>query len=196
MDTKNAKTNNQIFLVNDDLFRTTILYKFLTDLGYRKITCFSKGADWVNRLQNDFDDNVTDFFKTTVDFPEFVKTMGNAQEAKNQLKNIIQSSEESEIYVKVNGGLLRIPFENILFFENIGDYIKVITNKGKFVFLGTIKSLEKKIKHPRFMKVHRSFIVNLDFVKDIKGNNLVIEKNIIPISRAHKPLLLKSINIV
>lgn len=192
MDTKNTKMNNQIFLVNDDPFRATILYKLLSDLGYQHIICFSKSAD----VQNGFDYDAANFFKSAVDFPKCIKAIENTQENQKQLKNITQSSEQSEIYVKANGGLLRIPFENILFFENLGDYIKVITCKSKYVFHGTIKSLEKKIKHPRFMKIHRSFIVNLDYVKDIKGNNLVIEKNIIPISRAHKPLLLKSINIV
>jgi len=59
-----------------------------------------------------------------------------------------------------------------------------------------MKSIDSRIQHPRFLKVHRSFIVNLDKIKDIEDNTLVIGKDVIPISRAHKPILLNSINIL
>ena len=91
---------------------------------------------------------------------------------------------------------IAIPFSEIFFFENVGDYIKAVTTMGNFIFYSTIKALDQKISNPRFLKVHRSFIVNLDKIKDIEDNTLVIEKSVIPISRAHKNLLLQSINIL
>ena len=143
-----------------------------------------------------FEYDVTDFLKKPIIHSRFLKAVEKAENRQNQLDTIARISAESEIYIKSKGRLVRVEYEDILFFENIGDYIKLVTQKENFVFHGTIKSLNTKIDHPRFLKVHRSFIVSLDKIKDIEENSLVIGKSVIPISRAHKSLLLQSINIL
>ncbi len=100
------------------------------------------------------------------------------------------------MYLKSDGKLIRVPYSDVLYFENVGDYIKVITSNGNYVIHGALKSIDARLSYPRFFKVHRSYIVNLDYIKDIEDNTLVIDKKVIPISRAHKPTLLKSLNIL
>ena len=143
-----------------------------------------------------FEYDVTDFLKKPVTQARFFKAVEKAQKREEQLSAIALSSKQSEIYVKTDGRLVRIAFHEILYFENVGDYIKAITELGNFIFHGTIKALDSRITHPRFLKVHRSYIVNLDKIKDIEDNTLVIEKKVIPISRAHKSILMRHINIL
>ena len=64
------------------------------------------------------------------------------------------------------------------------------------IIYGALKALAEKLSYPRFLKVHRSYIVNLDKIVDIEDNSLVIGKKVIPISRAHKPIIMNSINII
>ncbi len=140
--------------------------------------------------------NVTDFLKKPITQARFFKGIDKAVYRQNQLDAIATASARNEIYIKTEGRFVRVSYESILYFENVGDYVKVITQKGSHIIHGSMKSIAGRIQHPRFMKVHRSYIVNLDKILDIEDNTLVIAKTVIPISRAHKPILMKSINIL
>ncbi|MBT8232249.1 MAG: response regulator transcription factor [Saprospiraceae bacterium] len=143
-----------------------------------------------------FEYDVTDFIKKPITLLRFRKAIDKALERKEKLEAIFAASSNNEIYIKSSGRFIRIPFDEILYFENVGDYVKVITHKNNHIIHGSLKSIAARIKNPRFIKVHRSYIVNLDKVVDIEDNTLVIEKKVIPISRSHKPILMQSINIL
>lgn len=140
--------------------------------------------------------DVTDFLKKPITQPRFQKSVDKALLRQDQLDAVATASARNEIYIRADGKHIRIPYENILYFENVGDYVKVLTTDGNHIIHGSMKSIDSRIQHPRFLKIHRSFIVNLDKIKDIEDNSLVIGNSVIPISRAHKPILLKSINIL
>lgn len=140
--------------------------------------------------------DVTDFLKKPITFPRFAKAVDKAIQRQDQLYAIASESARHEIYIKTEGRFVRIPYEDILYIENVGDYAKVHTTTTSHLIHGSMKSIDSRILHPRFLKVHRSYIVNLDKIVDIEDNSLVIRKSVIPISRAHKPLLMKSINIL
>jgi len=141
-------------------------------------------------------EEVVDFLKKPISVSRFQKTVTKVKANHQRRNNVALSSEATELYVKADGKLIRVPYAEILYFENVGDYIKVITNSGMHIIYGALKSLAEKLSYPRFLKVHRSFIVNLDKIVDIEDNSLVIGKKVIPISRAHKPVIMNSINII
>ena len=140
--------------------------------------------------------DVTDFLKKPITQSRFFKGIDKAIQRQDQLDAIATASARNEIYIRTDGKYVRVSYDSILYFENVGDYVKVITEKGNHIIHGSMKSIDSRIQHPRFMKIHRSYIVNLDKILDIEDNTIVIEKTVIPISRAHKPLLMKSINIL
>lgn len=139
---------------------------------------------------------VVDFLKKPIPLTRFTKTIEKVQYNHEMKNKVALSSAATELYVKADGKYIRVPYSDILYFENVGDYIKVITSNGMHVINGALKALAERLSHPRFLKVHRSFIVNLDKIIDIEDNSLVIGKKVIPISRAHKPVIMKSINII
>ncbi len=143
-----------------------------------------------------FEYEVTDFIKKPVEALRFEKAVEKAIGVEENLKAIALNSSKAEIYLRVDGKYIRIPYDEILYFENVGDYIKIITEGKAHVFHGALKTIDAKLNHPRLLKVHRSFIVNLDKIIDIEDNTIVINKKVIPISRAHKPILMKSLNIL
>ena len=139
---------------------------------------------------------VTDFLKKPLSQPRFFKAIEKAITREEQLNSIALSSAKHEIYIKTDGKYIRIPYDDIRYFENVGDYIKIITESGTHVFHGALKTINARLDHPRLLKVHRSFIVNLDKVVDIEDSSISIGKKVIPISRAHRPIVLKSLNII
>lgn len=143
-----------------------------------------------------FEYDITDFLKKPITQPRFDKAVAKAKKQQGQLTAIAQSSANEEIYVRADKKLTRLPFDSILYFENVGDYVKVHSTSGAFVFHYTIKTLETKLTHPRFLKVHRAFIVNMSKIIDIQDNSLTIGDSVIPISRAHKSVLMNAINLL
>ena len=87
-------------------------------------------------------------------------------------------------------------YDDILYFENAGDYVCIVTTSGNHLIHGTITNIDSKLPKSLFMKVHRSYIVNLTKIKDIEESTLVIDKKVIPISRAHKNLLFDQLNLL
>ena len=143
-----------------------------------------------------FEYDVTDFIKKPITQSRFVKAIEKAINRHIQLDAIATASADHEIYVKSDGRYTRLLLADILYFENVGDYVKVITDKDNYIIHGSLKSVESKVNNTRFLKVHRSFLINLDKIVDIEDNSIVIAKKMIPISRAHKPILMRSLNIL
>jgi len=139
---------------------------------------------------------VTDFLKKPITQPRFLKAIDRAMARKQQLDIVAHTSAQHEIYIRADGKFIRVAYKDILYLENVGDYVKVLTKQGNHIIHGSLKSIDARILHPRFLKVHRSFIVNLEHIVDIQDNSIVIGRKVIPISRAHKPILMKSINIL
>lgn len=143
-----------------------------------------------------FDLDVTDYLQKPIQFPRFQKSVAKAKARLEIIHKRIAHSAAQEIYIKTDGRLVRLPFSEISFFENIGDYIKVHSDRGPFVIHGALKNLIQKLNHPRMVKVHRSYIVNLDRIVDIEDNTIVIQDKVIPISRTHKPGFIKGLNVL
>lgn len=143
-----------------------------------------------------FEYDVTDFLKKPITPLRFAKAVDKALHRQEQLDSVATASSKNEIYIRTEGRFVRVPYEDIMYFENVGDYVKVITSDGNHIIHGSMKSIDSRINHPRFLKVHRSYIVNLDKIKDIEDNTIVIGKTVIPISRAHRPILMRTINIL
>lgn len=143
-----------------------------------------------------FEYEVVDFLNKPILASKFLRAVEKVNDRYIQRNKIALSSAASELYVRSDGKLVRISYDDVLYFENVGDYIKVITSKGLHIINGALKTLAEKLTHPRFLKVHRSYIVNLDKIIDIEDNSLLIGRKVIPISRAHKSLVLNSINII
>ncbi len=144
-----------------------------------------------------FELEVRDFLLKPITLPRLKAAMAKVRKAKEQLDELAYQSKLNEIYIRVDGVLTRIPIEQLLYFENVGDYVKVITESKSYIIYGALKAIALRLKHPRLLKVHRSYIVNLGKIKDIEDNSISLENGkIIPVSRAHKNLLMDSLNIL
>lgn len=147
-----------------------------------------------------FSYQATDYLQKPIVFNRFCEAVKKAKYCYELKKNHVPIPQTTPVadtlFIRTEGRLLRLEIEEVLFFENIGDYVSVHTTRGKFIIHATMKGLDEKLTHPNFVKVHRSYIVNTSKIKDIEENTLVIEKKVIPISRANKPILMARLNII
>lgn len=107
-----------------------------------------------------------------------------------------KSPIQNEVFLKVDNRLIRFSLDEFLYLENVGDYVSIKTTKGSYVIHATMKAMEIKLAHPAFVKVHRSYIINVSKIAYIEDNSIIIDKKIIPISRAHKAELLEKLNVL
>jgi two-component system response regulator LytT len=92
------------------------------------------------------------------------------------------------LFLKSDYKIKRINFNDILYIEGLKDYIKVFTqNAPKPVLsLTSLKLLESKLPDNKFMRVHRSFIVNLEKIDTIERSRIIFGKEYIPVSDQYK----------
>ncbi len=95
---------------------------------------------------------------------------------------------EEYLFLKVEYQLVRVAYDDILYIEGLKDYVKVhLKSEPKpLLSLTSLKSLEEKLPEQRFMRVHRSFIVNLEKIGAVSRNSIQIDKTSIPVSDQYK----------
>lgn len=141
--------------------------------------------------------DVVDFLLKPITLPKLEQAIHKYNRSVRALQDLANTSRLEEIYLRVDGALVRVPVSEILYFENVGDYVKIITEGKTHVLYGALKSIDQRLRHPRLLKVHRSFIINLGKIKDIQDNSILLENGkLIPVSRAHKNVLLDNLNIL
>ncbi|WP_162996678.1 LytR/AlgR family response regulator transcription factor [Mucilaginibacter celer] len=109
-----------------------------------------------------------------------------AAKARGQALNTKPSSPNDFLFLKVERDLLKVNIHEITYLESFKDYVKVFTGEKMIVALSTLKALEDRLAGHRFMRVHRSFIVNLDKIDHIQNLTIRFGKTIIPVTEQYR----------
>ena len=133
-----------------------------------------------------------DYLLKPFNYEEFLRAASKAKAyvellQKASAANIVETKDEY-LFLKVEYQLVRIAYEDILYMEGLKDYVKVhLKSDTKPVLsLTSLKALEEKLPTARFMRVHRSFIVNLDKIGAVTRNTIQIGSITIPVSDQYK----------
>ena len=115
------------------------------------------------------------------------------------LRNMAEHKETAEyLFVKNRSRLMKIDYDELLFIEALKAYVVVHTPEQSFTIHSTMKDVENKLNERRFMRVHRSYIVNLDAIHSIKYSMIQVKgmEKEIPIGGSYKDILASRINLL
>ncbi len=98
------------------------------------------------------------------------------------------------IFIKDKGRLVKVPFNEILYCEAFDNYTKLITLDNKFLISSTLKSVESRLGGGSFLRVHRSYVINVAQVSALEDGYVFLDKHNIPVGKTHKEELMKRIN--
>lgn len=139
---------------------------------------------------------VLDYLLKPVSYELFLKAANRAKKyfdlldsaAGNGNSNV--STGEEYLFVKSGNQLKRINYNDILYFEGFKDYVRIYlaSVKQPVVFHSTMKAIETKLPAGRFMRVHRSFIVNLKKIKTIDHYRITYGNEWIPVSDKYRDM--------
>ena len=128
-----------------------------------------------------YEHNVIDYLLKPISFDRFEKSALKTQE---RFPN--EDSKNSHFFIKSSGQQHRINFDDILYVESIKDYVNIKTENQEYIVLDTLKSLENQLQE-NFIRVHKSFILNLDKIEKIDVKNAFLNSGKeIPIGETYK----------
>jgi len=133
--------------------------------------------------------DAVDYLLKPFSYAEFLKAVQKAEKLITAERSHLPSLEVSNdfLFVKSESRLRRINFSEIHYIEGLKDYVKIWLKDEKkpVLSLSTLKALESRLPSDRFMRVHRSFIVNLETVKVIERGRIVFGEVRIPVTEQY-----------
>lgn len=96
-----------------------------------------------------------------------------------------QANQSTFLFVKTDGKQVKVNFSELIYIESLKDYIRIHTKTEKIIVLETMKSFESKLPS-NFKRIHRSFIINIDYLTSIDGNSVYLGQKNIPIGETYR----------
>jgi len=144
-------------------------------------------------------DFIVDYLLKPIEFPRFEKAVKKAQKEQIIKKEASTNKVEevkNDFYVNIDRRLIKIDLPSIYLIQSKGDYINIKTENKNYIVHSTLKKIEEKLPDSLFLKVHRSYIINVKKIIDIEDNSVLIKKDVIPVSRSKRPELMKRLDLL
>jgi len=151
-------------------------------------------------------DCIVDYLLKPVSLPRFYKAIAkvekklttNEKSEQTNTTNVptINKQKTNELYVNIDRRLVKIDISSIYLIEAKGDYIQIKTDQKNYVVHSTLKKIQDKLPENIFLKIHRSYVINVTKIIDIEDNSVLIKKDVVPVSRSNKPELIRRLNLL
>ncbi len=142
-----------------------------------------------------FELNVTDYLVKPISFPRFLKAINKAKKlvkgVQEQGKAELEEAETNDhqstsVFLKVDKKMVKVPYNEILYIESLKDYVRVKTKHEDLITHQNLNGMTKILPGDMFLRIHRSYTINLEKVKAIDGNCVEIAGKLIPIGRNYQ----------
>lgn len=141
-------------------------------------------------------ETIVDYLVKPFSFDRFLKAINKAKERVDKFINPSEENNQETLFLNVDKTLHKIVLANILYIESDRNYVTIITKDKKLSYIDSLKNWNVKLSEENFIQVHKSFIINRNYVDKIAGNEIYVQGNRIPIGRTYKQELMKRLKIV
>ncbi len=142
-------------------------------------------------------DVILDYLVKPYDFERFLKSINKIESKQQNLVPKLQyqtveitTNENEFIFINVDKILHKINLNSIVYVQSDRNYVTVVTEELKLSFIDSLKKWSGYLKQDNFLQIHRSFIVNINFIEKLTGNIAYINKQKIPVGKTYKEALL------
>ncbi|MGB0525326.1 MAG: LytR/AlgR family response regulator transcription factor [Flammeovirgaceae bacterium] len=143
--------------------------------------------------------DVVDYLLKPISFDRFFKAVTKYQQLASTVSSQVLTTESVKplekdyFYVKINKKHHKVRFHEVLYIESIKDYIKIHLEDGELLVKEKISEIESQLPDQLFLRIHRSFIVNVEKVSAFTAHDVEIGKMEIPIGISYKQVALKAL---
>ena len=140
-----------------------------------------------------FDYDAVDYLRKPISKERFLNAVHKAV-SNFKMKNDESFDENDFIFVKSNLKKRKVFLNDLKYIEALGDYVKLVTENDSLIVLSTMKTFEAILPEDRFLRIHKSYIVNLDKVLRYNSKVIELEKQQLPLSRNRKSQLIEALS--
>lgn len=127
-----------------------------------------------------FELNAVDYLVKPISFTRFLKTC-------HKLKNLIESKQSDVVLLIKDGSqIIRLKSSEVFYIEATGNYLKLHTSRGPIMYRQTVKEFIETLPDSIFIRIHKSYIVNLEHISRIEPFQLTVDNQKIPLSPNYK----------
>ncbi|MBN2664610.1 MAG: response regulator transcription factor [Bacteroidales bacterium] len=142
--------------------------------------------------------DAVDYLLKPIEYSRFLKAANKVKERFGSEKS---KNDETGVYIKDgNTNLIRIEFNKIVWIEARENYILIVTDQERYTVYFTMRAVESQFPNNQFVRVHRSFIVNLHKIQAIEDNSVVLlynnSKKIFPLSKTMRDKIINKIKVI
>jgi DNA-binding LytR/AlgR family response regulator len=137
---------------------------------------------------------VADYLLKPLEFPRFIQAV---EKIRGRLapREPARGSNPREIFVKDGTKLVRVALDDLLFVKSEANYVEFVSEQSAVLILMSMKRLEELLP-PEFMRVHRSYIINLRRIARIEDNSVHLDKHRIPVSETYREELRRRLPVI
>ena len=145
---------------------------------------------------------ILDYLIKPLSLPRLKKALNKVAESKSVNPKVTENSSESnvssgkELFINIDRRLIKINISSIKLIQAKGDYILLKTDSQNYTVHSTLKKIVDKLPTNQFLKVHRSYVINTSKIIDIEDNSVLIDRDVIPVSRSNRPELMRRLNLL
>ncbi|WP_026952844.1 LytR/AlgR family response regulator transcription factor [Algoriphagus mannitolivorans] len=145
-------------------------------------------------------DSIIDFLKKPIDPDRFKKAIDKALKIKKKdlgsMSKEPSLSSQEHVYINIDKKLIKLDIAEINLLIADGDYVKILTTGNEYRVHTTLSNMQQKLPADTFMKIHRSYLINLHKIVDIQDNTILIDKTVVPISRTRRAEFIRRLNLI
>ncbi len=141
-----------------------------------------------------FDLDVTDYLVKPPDYPRFLKAYHKVLDAIKVDSEIVPKGDK--LFVKMDSGLVGLDISKIVMVEAMADYVRIYIGDKRHTVYSSMKGIESKLGTQSFIRVHRSYIVNLAMIDKVEDNTLVVAGHLVPVGVTFQKVLMSKLNLL
>ncbi|REA64272.1 DNA-binding response regulator [Dyadobacter luteus] len=143
-----------------------------------------------------FELNVADYITKPVTTVRFLQAVEKAKEIFKSKTREVKAQDDAFLFIRDSNIVRRLKIEDILYAEAMGDYVKLYTAEKFYSVHSSLKEVESKLPDSRFLRVHRSFIIQVGKIDTIEGGTLIINKKMVPVADSYRAALNQRLKIL
>jgi len=192
IETKNGLLETKVDLIFLDIEMPILSgFDLLDDLINKPQVIFVTGK--TKYAYKAFDYNAIDYLRKPIEKDRFANAVYKAISL-FKLKTEGAVDDDDYIFVKSNLKKKKVILNELKYITALGDYVKLVTIHDQIVVLATMKSFVAQLPPERFMRIHKSYIINIDKVDKYNSRNIEIDGEKIPLSRHKKTELIEALS--
>lgn len=147
---------------------------------------------YTNYAVESYELNAVDYLLKPIAFDRFLKALNKARQLLQPSPAPAAPADSSAgmekiLFVRSDGKWVKVDLTKIWFVEGVKDYIKVWTDTGRVIIHSTMKNFEEQLSpFTNFIRVHKSYIVNLEYILEIESNSIRIKDQVIAIGTTYR----------